>query len=163
MFRAFAAVAAAATILTPPAFAQDGSPAQTPENAKAFMMAVINRGGVRMLVGSEAQADIDRMARESGTQLGEFTLNSSPARRDLCTLGVNWTRPMNAVESPGLTENRTIAFRDIESISRSGADVRFITTRPIRLTFRSEDTAIRFAFAAEILRIGCDPTGSFGF
>lgn len=126
---------------------------QTPENAKAFMSAVISRGGVRMLVGSE---NLETNA--------EVPLSSSPASSSFCAFAVSFVVPANATASDaGSSRTQNIPFERVESITRSGAVVRLVGHARVRLTFRTEDTAIRFAYAAEVLRLRCDPTAAYGF
>jgi hypothetical protein len=134
-------------LVASPSFAQT-APAPTPAGAKAFMTATIDRGNVTM---NTVWPPSDRIP--------DLPLLGSYPATDLCVVGIRFIR------APTSTEARAdLNFRVIENVSRSGARVTLIHGEfKVRLTFAAEDTATRFAFAADFLRVHCDPNKGTGF
>jgi hypothetical protein len=77
---------------------------------------------------------------------------------DVCDISYKEINANNVIRLPGIN------FKKVESVTRSGRSVTLIyKTHTIKINLATEDTATRFAFAADFLRVHCDPTAATGF
>lgn len=151
-------IGALAFMAGPEAANSQPSLAGNPE-AKAFLESFAPGGGFELQTGRPSSPNLI-LAR------GVFETNNA------CHIGFSYRTGSGAVGLIGTTE-RVMKFEYFEEVRLDGTKVTIVgggrresgeTTNPSTvLIFSHPNVAARFAYAAEVFRLACDPTDGYGF